>query len=373
MSSPIPEASGIESASQAEEVSVDMTSVLSALKSLETAELFKVMKHALTEAERKAKSAAKGATRRVAEDKSGKKGSMPKGVVPKQLKKPRAWVEFVLAHAKENGWEAFTVYQSKKDKATGEKVEEIIEMPASILHEGAHVYEGSITEKTPSGRQLIQKDAMSLSKQYWAPRDKKGSHPELYEEFEASYTEEVETTAETASVTSSKVIRMTAAEKQAATEAKKLAREAAQVAKKAMKDAERAAKKAEREAATAAKKAEKTMKQTGKKGTASKSSVGVATVPVAAIAKPEAVAVSTAVKVTTKKPAVATKMEEWSCPADGMIHPWPYKGKNYFRNADNEVWLKAADGSCGDWQGIYLPAEDRIDDSVAEPEFADEE
>jgi hypothetical protein len=56
-----------------------------------------------------------------------------------------------------------------------------------------------------------------------------------------------------------------------------------------------------------------------------------------------------------------------------MVHPWAYKGKQYLRNSDNEVWLKGADGGCGEWQGIYLPAEDRIDDSVEEPVFEDEE
>jgi hypothetical protein len=56
-----------------------------------------------------------------------------------------------------------------------------------------------------------------------------------------------------------------------------------------------------------------------------------------------------------------------------MVHPWPYKGKQYLRNSDNEVWLKGEDGSCGEWQGIFRPTEDRIDDSVAEPVFDDEE
>jgi hypothetical protein len=56
-----------------------------------------------------------------------------------------------------------------------------------------------------------------------------------------------------------------------------------------------------------------------------------------------------------------------------MVHAWPYKGKQYLRNSDNEVWLKGADGGCGEWQGIYLAAEDRIDDSVPEPVFEDEE
>ena len=78
--------------------------------------------------------------------------------------------------------------------------------------------------------------------------------------------------------------------------------------------------------------------------------------------------------VTMAKPAAAAaKKEEWTCPADGMVHPWPYKGKTYLRNSDNEIWARGADGGCGDWMGIYLPAEDRIDDSVPEPEFEDEE
>jgi hypothetical protein len=56
-----------------------------------------------------------------------------------------------------------------------------------------------------------------------------------------------------------------------------------------------------------------------------------------------------------------------------MVHPWPYKGKQYLRNSDNEVWLKGEDGGCGEWQGIFKPTEDRIDDSVPEPVFDDEE
>jgi hypothetical protein len=52
-----------------------------------------------------------------------------------------------------------------------------------------------------------------------------------------------------------------------------------------------------------------------------------------------------------------------------MVHPWPYKGKDYLRNSDNEVWTKGTDGNCGEWQGIYLPAEDRIDETAEEPIF----
>jgi hypothetical protein len=309
---------------------------------------------------------------------------MPKGVVPPQLRKPRAWVDFTLQHALQNGWEAFTVYQTKKDKVTGEKEEEEIEMPGSVLHDGAYVYQGSVTEKTPAGRQLIHKDAMSLSKQRWAPKDKKGTHQALYEEFEATYVEEAVEVPDAASVASSKkVTKTTAAEKAAAAAAKKEAKEAEKAAKKAEKEEEKAAKKAEKEAEKAAKKAEKEAEKAAKKAEkeAAKKPAAKAPVPAAALAQQKKAAAAAPVKAVTAakpapvkaKPTAAVKAEEWKCPEDGMVHPWAYKGKNYLRNSDNEVWLKAADGSCGDWQGKYVPAEDRIDDSVPEPEFEDEE
>jgi len=372
MSSEIPAASVVESKTPTEPVEMD--AVLATLKSLDASDLFKVLKTVVAEAEKKAKSDAKSSGA------SGKKkGSAPKGVVPNQLRKPRAWVEFTLQHALVNGWESFTVRQTKKDKVSGEKVEEEIEMPGSVLHDGAHVYEDSVNEKNPAGKQLIHKDAMSLSKQRWAPKEKKGSHPELYEEFEGSYVEEAVSVSETASTTSSKVVvKMTAAEKAAAAEAKKAEKEAEKAAKKAEKEAEKAAKKAEKEAEKEAKKAEKEAEKAAKKAEkeAAKKPAARAPVPAAAVKKASAVAapvkaaavVKAASVVKASKPVPAVAAEEWSCPADGMIHPWSYKGKKYFRNHDNEVWEKAADGSCGDWAGVFLPAEDRIDDSVPEPE-----
>lgn len=362
----LPEASGIDNTSTAESV-IDMDSLLSQVKSLPVADLFKLMKTALSEAEKKSKTAAKSS--RVTTKTEKKAGSMPKGVVPRQLRKPRAWINFTLKHALEHGWEPFVVHEKRKDKKTGEVIEGEIEMPGSILHEGAWIYDGSVTEKNPVGKQMIHKDAMSLSKQRWAPKNKTGTHPELYEEFEASYVEEAEEVAETASVASSKVIvKKTAAEKEAEAEAKRAAKEEEKAAKKAEREAERASKKAAKEAEKLAKKAAKEEKDESKsKG---KAPVPAAAVPAAAVKKttkavPE---VSAAPK---KKPSAAPKVatEAWSCPADGMVHSWSYKGKHYLRNSENEVWLKASDGGCGEWQGVYLPGEDRIDDSVEEPVF----
>jgi hypothetical protein len=371
----IPSASNVSQEVEVE-AAASVEAVLASLKGLESAELFKVMKQALVEAEKRSKAAA------VPKKAAAKKaGSMPKGVVPPQLRKPRAWVDFTLKHALEHGWEAFTVYQTKKDKATGEKVEEEIEMPCSELLNGAHVYKDSVDEKHPAGKQLIHKDAMSLSKQHWAPKEKTGTHHALYQEFEASYVEEVSSAASSDSESEKKVIvRKTAAEKAAEAEAKKAEKEAEKEAKKAAKEAEKEAKKAEKEAEKEAKKAEKEAEKEAKKA--------AKTVPAAAIKKaatvtkpaaaPKAVVAVTKPAAVTKaaaKPAVkpVAKKEEWSCPADGMVHPWPYKGKQYLRNSDNEVWLKGEDGGCGEWQGIFKPTEDRIDDSVPEPVFDDEE
>jgi hypothetical protein len=351
-----------------------LEALLASVKSLETAELFKVLKVAISEAEKKAKAAAKAAKTPKTE-KPAKKGSMPKGEVPKQLKKPRAWVEFVMKHALENGWDTFTVHQTKKDKETGEKIEEEITMPCSVLHEGAHVFDGSVTEKSPKGKQLIHKDAMSLSKFYWAPKANTGTRPELYKEFEASYVEpeddssSVTSSSASSTSTASKVVRKTAEEKEAEKEAKKAAKEAEKEKKKLEKAAQKEKEKLEK---AAQKEKEKLEKAANKKSG----------VPAAAIKKAKKEEPKKEEKVeepkkeepkkAVKKP-VAPKVEEWSCPNDGQLHPWNYKGKSYVRTYDNEVWLKGEDGGCGAWQGVYLPAEDRIDDSVEEPEFAEEE
>lgn len=381
MSADIPTASHVESdASSVEEMVIDLDTLTLALKSLEPADLFKVMKQALAEAEKRSKGTGRVATT------AKKAGSMPKGVVPPQLKKPRAWVDFTLKHALQNGWESFTVYQSKKDKLTGETTEEEIEMPGSVLYEGAYVYEGSVTEKQPTGKQLIHKDAMSLSKQRWAPKDKTGTHPELYEEFEAAYAAEEADISDASSTTSSEassavapkkaVIKMTAAEKMASAEAKKAEKEAEKAALKAAKEEEKAVKKAAKEAEKAAAKAAKEEEKAAAKMAkeAAKKPAVKAPIPAAAVKKVAETQSSPAVAkqaVTVKKVAakpVTVAVEEWTCP-EGEARPWTFKGKNYLRSSDNEVWLRGADGGCGEWQGVFIIAEGRIDDSVEEPTY----
>jgi hypothetical protein len=66
------------------------------------------------------------------------------------------------------------------------------------------------------------------------------------------------------------------------------------------------------------------------------------------------------------------RLDQWTCPNDGMLYPWAYQGQVYYRNYDNEVLKKNADDMVGDWCGIYVPATNHIDTSAPEPDFDDE-
>lgn len=98
-----------------------------------------------------------------------------------QLVKPRAWVTYVLQDAKANGWSAFTITQSKKDKVTGLKTETAVEVPASAPEavEGEYVF--------ADGKKFNHKYAMSLSKLYWSVKTQSGDRQDLYQAFDESY------------------------------------------------------------------------------------------------------------------------------------------------------------------------------------------
>ena len=293
------------------------------------------------------------------------KSSTLKGRTPPQLKKNLKWVEYTLKNAIENGWEAFTVTQSHKDKESGEKSVEEIDMPAAVQNaDGAWVYDGSISEKSPLGRQIIQKEAMSLSK-----IRKDSNHPS-WVAFESSYVEEAETAsvASAPSTASKSVVRKTAAEKLAEAEAKKAAKEAEKLAKKEERERASAEKKAAKEAEKAAAKAEKEAMKAAAKAAKVAPTKAKAPVKPASPAKPAA-PVKPAAAVKSAAPKVAAP----AIPDDGMVHAWTWKGKKYLRNFAGETWVAKEDGSMGAWCGVYDPASDKIDDSVEEPVFEDEE
>ena len=356
----------------------EIESITSSIKNFDTTELMKLLKAVVSEMDKKINKSGKA-------KKVKKEGSMPKGQVPPHLRRPCAWVEFTLKHAKEHGWEKFTITQTKKNKETGEKVTEEIEMPGSVLHEGVHIYEDSITEEKPNGKTIIQKEAMSLSKSRWAQKENTGTHKELYDEFLVEYEAKEEAKAQEQESdqepenAEEKVVekKLTKEQEKAKKEEEKKAKEAekaaAKEAEKAAKEAEKAAakeaEKAAKEAEKAAKEAEKAAKEEEKKKTvtpvkkAEKAEKAVPSAPVKA--KKE-------VKKVVKEEA-KEEVDTWKCEDDGNVYPWTFKGVTYLRNAQNEIWTKQEDDSMGEWCGVYIHAQGRIDDSVPAPEFEEEE
>ena len=361
-------------ASDSENTMITMEQVMSAVKTFETSDLFKLLKTTSVEVEKRSKTAAKASTGKVTAAK--KTGSMPKGAIPPQLKKPRAWVEFTLKDALENGWESFTIVQKKKDKETNTVTEEQIEMPGSVLHDGAHIYKDSVTEEKPAGKQLIHKDAMSLSKQ------RKESSHSSYSLFESSYVDtpsdddKSDAGSSTASASKKIVVKKTAAEKEAEAAVKKEAKALETAAKKEAKALETAAKKEAKALEAAAKKEAKELEKAATKA-AKETSKSVVKAPVAAVKKADpaptpAPAEPVAEKPVAKKPTrKVAKIED--VPSDGMVHPWTYKSKKYLRNADGETWTVGADGGVGKWVGLYDIKGDNLDISAPEPVFEDDE
>ena len=284
----------------------------------------------------------------------GKSSSAAKGVIPAQFQENYDWVDFVMQVALEHGWAAFEMHTSKKDGT-----EEIIEMGDSVLNEdGVHQFS--------SGQKFTRKHAMVLSAKLKREEDR------LYSQFKASYVPRAARDADDVSSASpSKVVRMTAedkeaekaqklADKEAEKERVKAEKEAEKERVKAQKEAEKERIKAEKEAAKAAAKAPAPVKVTVK-------------VPIAVKVVPKpAIVVAAKPAVAAPKAAVAVKQvakpvaEEWSCPA-GSAKKWMWKGEAYVRDDEDLVW-KFVNGDRGDWCGKYIKGEDRIDETVEEPQ-----
>lgn len=300
------------------------------LKELSVEELLTIIAAATAEAKKKAKIVVKAP-----KEAKEKKGSMPKGQLPPQLQKPFAWVDYTLKKANENGWPAFQV--KGQDEA----------MEASVERDGAHVF-------PTSGKPLNRKQAMSLSKYYWAAKEKTGSNQAMYDEFEAQYVpKEAPLVSEEAA--GEAVVAVAAVPKpkkeKAAPKPKKTDEE-----KEAEKEAKLAAKEAEKEAKKEAKKAEKEAKKEEPVEEKNAEVVGLE-IP----------------KKKSKKPVAEAVVDTWEPKTkDGKVYPRTIGGVAYMCNHMNQLWVKDSDGSVGDWAGVYLPSENRIDTDAADP-FGDDE
>jgi hypothetical protein len=389
-SSKIPTASQIDSVDVDVDVlseSVDFDSLIKSVKALSPSDWIKLLKSTATDMDKKLKTLSTSKTGR-----TKKTGSAPKGETPKQLRKTHAWVKYTLQHALKNGWPSFPVENKKTN--------EIIDMPASTTHDGAYVYEDSVTDDNPNGKQIIHKDAMSLSKYY------KTNVPEVYHEFETVFEQEQETpnSEDDEKVDSKPVVKMTAAQKaeerKAAAEAKKAQAELDKAEKAAQKKAQQEAKKQSEAAAKAeaaeAKKAAKEQEKAEKAKNSPKKAVK-SPVKAAAVSSPtssssssssssaSSASSSSSASISIKKVTAPKKLTKpdsktdaepaWECPQDDGVYPWTWKtggGKEYFRNFQNEVWEKGVDGGLGKWVGVYDPTTNKMDTDAPEPVFEDE-
>ena len=309
----------------------NIQNITESFKGLSVEELLTIIAAATAEAKKSAKAVAKS-PKEVKE----KKGSMPKGSVPPQLRKPRAWVDFTLTHANTYGWESFEVKGQTEP------------MPCSILLEGKNVFEAT-------RKPMNNKQAMSLSKVRWDRKEGKGTRKDLYDEFEASYVEvEVEVAAPkeviavpeepTAIEVAAPKVKKAAAPKKSEEE-KKAEKEAAALNKAQEKEAEKLRKEAEK---LAAKEAAASAKAAEKKSAAPKAKKATE-------------------KVEEKEVVPAFEHED-----DGFAHPWDFKGKKFLRDFAGNMWLRTEDGESGGWAGKFDPATNSIDDSAEEPELEDE-
>lgn len=297
--------------------------LIESLKGLEASELVKVMEACVAETKR----ALKG-TKPVA---AKKEGSAPKGVVPPQLRTNLAWVAFVKERVQRDGWEAFEITESRKDKMTGQTSEVTTQMAASVEENGKHVF-------ADSKKELTHKHAMTLSAQYWRPATKKteasGSNEALYQEFLA----QLDLDAIVAAPKAAKV--EPTAEEVAAKKAAALEKRRATIAAK---------KEAAGEPATPAKKV------AVKKATP--------TAPVKAAAP--AAAATPVVPKKTKKFVDTFKAPD----QNGGCGFWDWNGGKYLRNCHNHVWTRTDGGDYDAWCGQYDPETNQIDNSIDEPEF----
>ena len=364
----LPAASAVVESDNAAPAAVMPVDELAAqLKSLSQSDLFKLQKLLTAQLERVSKVAAKPTKAK----KASKKAANPNKSYD-QLKKPRAWVNFVLQNALQNGWDAFSITQSKKDKATGVTETEIIDMPESECVDGVYYYKGTVDPTTAKGKTMITKHAMSLSKIY------KADKPELYELFSSTYDEEIGNATATASESEDQsevepeaeakpvIGRKTASQKSREAEEKKAAKEAEKAAAKAAKEAEKAAAKAAKEAE---KEAAKAVKAEAKPKAESKPKAAPAPpAAAAAAAKPVTAAKKPVTKAAAKKP-----VDNWVAPDEDGFHDWTWDAKLYFRNSKNHVFTQSADGQCGDWMGRWIPAELRFEMIETPAEYLGEE
>ena len=428
----IPVASDVESEVQEvqEEHQLSLEQITEHLPHLEVSELLEILSSVNSLLKKKWKDAPK----------AKKTTTVPRKVSPALLRN-QAWLAYVQKHAMDNGWDAFTIRQEKKDKVTGETEVEETGRSGSKPNDVGYTFKDAKTKETitpayiyaDTGKHLIYKEAMSLSAIWkWSTGEKpsikfrdeseeKEHWSDLYRQFMEGYEENhsEDESSSTASTPSPKVRRLSAVEKEAEREEKRLIAEEEKAKKarereenkrereekKAREDAEkeerkrlREEKKAEKEREKAEKEEKKAEKEREKEkkasppATAKKAIVPAKTVTPAPSAVPKATkaatassssvasssttaskAVTSTVKAKTVAPKQLTKPKmTLDVPKDGLVHDWTWENVTYLVNSDGYTWEKEEDGEPGVWVGMIDLEKGIIDKSVDEPKYDDE-
>jgi len=269
---------------------------------LETTDLFKLEKQIIAEIERRAKGGVP--------KKAGAAGKMNAGCQKYQL-----WCQFVQAHGIKNGWDAFTY--AKRCKIEDEMKTVEVDAEEGVEHEGQYIHRDTVTKQKPNGETLTLSQSMRLAKQYWSAKEKTGTKPELYKEFEAT----LESGGEIEVVAKQEKPRRTMAQLRDEQTAARLVKEAEHAALMAANKAKR-----EEERKTKA-------------------------------------ALAAAPKLVKK---VVKVEKEWTCADDGQVHEFEHKGVKLYRNFAGEIWQQNGD-ELGEWVGMWDAQKKCIDETVADP------
>lgn len=289
------------------------------------------------------------------------------------LKKFREWKEFVHADAKKNGWPEFT--STKVDKNTKEPKTQIYN--ASILKDDQHVFPTADEKGKYKGITPVQ--ASSLAKLYWSEKDGgHGTRKDLWDEFFAKFQLENPAGSEEKSSAGPKVV-MSAADKQAQSDAKKAEREANKAKKDAEKEVERKKKAAEKlkelqEKAAQLQLAIESPNALPKKPRAKKEKPAFDASTLIEVVSTEAAkpavseeaakpAESPKTVVRPKKAAVAAYVDTFVPDPKGDLKEWAFKGVTYWRSPKNALY----DEHC-DYLGTFDKTTATINAEVANPD-----
>ena len=292
----------------------------------------------------------------------------------------REWKEFVHAHAKLNGWPAFTSVSESKD---ADKAGKVTNYPEAIAWtEATPLTKPDASVKfvfpTPNEKNKYKTmspvQASSLAKYYWSAKKKTGAREDLWIEFKSAYDLKVASAAEEDEKSDSAAEKKPKGKKAKMTEEEKEENAAKKAAERKQKALDAAAKKAADKLAKLKADAEALeAKMSSPDGMAalaapkprkSKKAAEAAESPKSEAA-PSTPAETPKTIARPKKAAIA--VDPWVPHPEGEIQEFILKGKTYYRGKTSlyDVDLKTGES---EYLGKFVFATQSIDDTIKDDE-----